>query len=169
MESRGRQHRGWFSPAMFYFAEKTRDTGLLGVERANLMNSDAARLARNRLLPAAMIFGRGIDLGKSLPPGAMTWTGNGKNPVAMMRTSWTDSAAIFVGVKGEAPVTTMAPTARAVNTSRDEWCRLSQCGSHSFDERRHRGLIACPTGCVGTAPASAASRRCALPRRQRAR
>lgn len=85
---------------MFYFAEKTRDTGLLWVERANLMNSDAARLTRNRLLPAAMIFGRGIDLGKSLPPGAMTWTGNGKNPVAMMRTSWTDSAAISVGVKG---------------------------------------------------------------------
>ena len=91
---------GGFHPAMFYFAEKTRDAGVLWVERANLMNSDAARLARNRLLPAAMIFGRGIDLGRALPPKAMTWTGNGKNPVAMMRTSWTDPAAIFVGVKG---------------------------------------------------------------------
>lgn len=91
---------GGFHPAMFYFAEKTRDAGVLWVERANLNNSDAARLARNRLLPAAMIFGRGIDLGKSLPPKTTTWTGNGKNPVAMMRTSWTDPAAIFVGVKG---------------------------------------------------------------------
>jgi heparinase II/III-like protein len=28
------------------------------------------------------------------------WTGSGKNPVALMRTSWTDSSAIFVGMKG---------------------------------------------------------------------
>jgi hypothetical protein len=30
----------------------------------------------------------------------MMWVGEGKNPVALMRTSWTDSAAIFVGMKG---------------------------------------------------------------------
>jgi hypothetical protein len=28
------------------------------------------------------------------------WVGGGKNPVALMRTSWTDTAAIFVGIKG---------------------------------------------------------------------
>jgi hypothetical protein len=91
---------GEFHPAMFYFAEKTRDPALLWVERENLLRSDAKRLARNRLVPAAMIFGRGIDVGHPSPPKALTWTGNGKQPVAMMRTSWTDPAAIFVGVKG---------------------------------------------------------------------
>ena len=91
---------GEFHPAMFYFAEKTRDPALLWTERATLMRSDARRLARNRLLPAAMVFGQGVDIAKAPPPAALTWTGNGKNPVAMMRTSWTDPAAIFVGVKG---------------------------------------------------------------------
>ncbi len=89
-----------FHPAMFYFAEKTRDAGLLWTERANLMRSDAQRLSRNRLLPAAMIFGRGMDVGAASVPKATVWTGNGKNPVAMMRTSWTDPSAIFVGLKG---------------------------------------------------------------------
>ena len=85
---------------MFYFAEKTRDPSLLWTERATLMRSDARRLARNRLLPAAMVFGRGIDIATASPPARTTWSGGGKNPVAMMRTSWTDPAAIFVGVKG---------------------------------------------------------------------
>ena len=85
---------------MFYFAAKTGDAGLLWTERANLARSDARRLSRNRLLPAAMIFGRGIDIANAPPPMSTTWTGGGKNPVAMMRTSWTDPAAIFVGVKG---------------------------------------------------------------------
>ena len=53
---------GEFHPAMFYFAAKTGDAGLLWTERANLARSDARRLSRNRLLPAAMIFGRGIDI-----------------------------------------------------------------------------------------------------------
>lgn len=91
---------GEFHPAMFYFAAKTREAGLLWTERANLARSDARRLSRDRLLPAAMIFGRGIDIATAPPPTALTWTGNGKNPVAMMRTSWTDPLAIFVGVKG---------------------------------------------------------------------
>ena len=91
---------GEFHPAMFYFAEKTRDPALLWTERATLLRSDARRLARNRLLPAAMVFGRGVDIAKASPPARTTWSGGGKNPVAMMRTSWTDPAAIFVGVKG---------------------------------------------------------------------
>lgn len=89
-----------FHPAMFYFAEKTRDPSLLWTERAHLMKSSADRLARNRLLPAAMVLGRGIDVVAATPPRTTMWTGNGKNPVAIMRTSWTDPSAIFVGVKG---------------------------------------------------------------------
>ena len=92
--------RGAFHPAMLYFAEKARDAGLLWVERGNLARSTPRQLAGDRLLPAALFFGRGLDIGHASPPSATMWTGNGKNPVAMMRTSWTDPAAIFVGLKG---------------------------------------------------------------------
>jgi hypothetical protein len=54
------------------------------------MRSDARRLARNRLLTAAMVFGRGVDIAKASPPASTTWSGGGK----------TEPAAIFVGVKG---------------------------------------------------------------------
>ena len=31
------------------------------------------------------------------------WVGQGKNPVALMRTSWTDTNAIYVAMKGGSP------------------------------------------------------------------
>jgi hypothetical protein len=40
---------------------------------------------------------------KITPPLKTTWIGEGKNPVALMRTSWTDSDAIFVGFKCGSP------------------------------------------------------------------
>ena len=91
---------GGLEPAMFWFAETLHDPGLLFVERARLEHVAPERLARDRLLPAAMVFGRGIDLGASTPPTSLVRVGGGKNPVALMRTSWTDTSAIFVGVKG---------------------------------------------------------------------
>ena len=91
---------GGLEPAMFWFAETLHDPGLLFVERARLEHVAPERLARDRLLPAAMVFGRGIDLGASTPPRSLVRVGGGKNPVALMRTSWTDTSAIFVGVKG---------------------------------------------------------------------
>jgi hypothetical protein len=91
---------GGLEPAMFWFAETLHDAGLLFVERARLEHVAPERLATDRLLPAAMVFGRGVDLGASTPPASLLWVGGGKNPVALMRTSWTDTSAIFVGVKG---------------------------------------------------------------------
>jgi hypothetical protein len=37
------------------------------------------------------------------PPSAKMWVGQGKNPVALMRTSWTDPNAIYVGMKAGSP------------------------------------------------------------------
>ena len=91
---------GELQPAMFWFAEALSDPGLLFGERARLASESTRRLVSDRLLPAAMVFGRGIDLRAATPPASLLWTGGGKNPVALMRTSWTDSMAIFVGVKG---------------------------------------------------------------------
>lgn len=94
---------GGLEPAMFWFADVLRDPGLLFVERERLAQVEGRRLASERLLPAAMVFGRGIDLRATTPPKSLLWTGGGKNPVALMRTSWTDTTAIFVGIKGGSP------------------------------------------------------------------
>jgi hypothetical protein len=47
-----------------------------------------------------LIWNSSVSLKKVPPPKAITWIGNGPNPVALMRTSWTDPKAIFVGFKG---------------------------------------------------------------------
>ncbi|MBS1567637.1 MAG: heparinase II/III family protein, partial [Bacteroidetes bacterium] len=89
-------------PAMLWFADKLNDYSLLWQEKQNMLKGKI--LAKwNRFLPAAMIWGKGMDLSKVSPPAAGTWLGRGENPVALMRTSWTDPAAISVGVKAGTP------------------------------------------------------------------
>ncbi|HVV05481.1 MAG TPA: right-handed parallel beta-helix repeat-containing protein [Puia sp.] len=93
---------GGIQPAMFWFAQKNEDPSLLWVERSRLLNEDARRPIRDRLLPAMMIWGKGIPIESIHPPKSRMWVGRGKNPVALMRTSWTDSSAIYIGMKGGA-------------------------------------------------------------------
>lgn len=93
---------GGISPAMFWFANRIKDESLLFNEKANIEKN--ANLSQgNRLLPAAMIWGGGIRLSKSKEPQQLIWVGQGKNPVAMMRSSWTDPNAIYVGLKAGSP------------------------------------------------------------------
>src|SRR5260221_12995119 len=91
---------GSIQPAMFWFAQKNADPSLLWVERGRMLYEDPRRFVGDRLLPAMMIWGHGIGMDNIKPPKVTMWAGGGKNPVALMRTSWTDSAAIFVGMKG---------------------------------------------------------------------
>ena len=90
---------GGIQPAMFWFAQKNADSSLLWVERSRLVQEDSRSSMNNRLLPAMMIWGGGSAISNIAPPAATMWVGKGKSPVALMRTSWTDSAAIFVGFK----------------------------------------------------------------------
>jgi hypothetical protein len=87
-------------PAMFWFANKTKDPSLLWVERDYLVNRPEKAQINNRLLPAIMLWSGGIAINAISPPKSTMWVGHGKVPVAMMRTSWTDSNAIYVGLKG---------------------------------------------------------------------
>jgi len=91
---------GGIEPAMFWFARKNADPSLLWVERGRLLNEDPKRHVNDRLLPAMMIWGGGVALDRISSPKETMWVGRGKNPVALMRTSWTDTAALFVGMKG---------------------------------------------------------------------
>jgi hypothetical protein len=83
--------------AMFWFAYQSKNNSLLFNEK-NYLN-DASKMSGNRILPAAMIWGKELKLDNIDVPTQKTWIGQGKNPVAMMRTSWTDPNAIYVGFK----------------------------------------------------------------------
>jgi len=50
-----------------------------------------------------MIWGKNLPLEKVSEPKVKAWKGQGANPVAMMRTSWTDPNAIYVGFKAGSP------------------------------------------------------------------
>jgi hypothetical protein len=91
---------GGLHPAMFWLANKVNDPSLLWVERGYLKNRKPEALVRDRLFPAIMLWSGGISIDNISAPKETMWLGNGKNPVAMMRTSWTDPNAIYVATKG---------------------------------------------------------------------
>ncbi|GAB3010657.1 heparinase II/III domain-containing protein [Spirosoma pulveris] len=99
---------GELQPAMFWFAKKQNNPPLLWVEGSRLMNSDPKKHLRDRLLPAALLWSNGVKIGRMSAPKETMWVGAGKTPVALMRTSWSDPAAIFVGMKGGSPATSHA-------------------------------------------------------------
>ena len=94
---------GSLKPAMFWFAEKRADPSLLWSENKFLQIDNYSKFTRDRLLPAIMIWGKHIPLGQITEPSAKFWVGQGKNPVALMRTSWTDPNALYVGCKAGSP------------------------------------------------------------------
>ncbi|MBE8719282.1 heparinase II/III domain-containing protein [Sphingobacterium pedocola] len=96
---------GVLQPAMFWFAKRTENPSLLWIEREHMIKLSANVREDNRLLPLTLIWSKGIDLESIEPPQNRIWTGNGKTPVALMRSSWTDSTAIYVGFKGGSPAT----------------------------------------------------------------
>ena len=94
---------GDLSPAMFWFAQKNNDPSQLWVEKTYLQRDDFSRFTRDRLLPAIMIWGKDLPLDKVSEPKVKAWKGQGANPLAMMRTSWIDPNAIYVGFKAGSP------------------------------------------------------------------
>ena len=89
---------GNMHPAMFWFAARTNDKSVLWNQR-KYMESDR-RFTRDRLLPAVMVWGSAIRIAGIVQPKELMWVGKGEMPVALMRTSWTDPKAIYVGFKG---------------------------------------------------------------------
>ncbi len=94
---------GSLQPAMFWFAERTKDNSILWSENRFLQTKDYSEFTRNRILPAIMIWGKDIPVEEIKPPAETTWLGQGKNPVYLMRTSWTDPDAIYLGFKAGSP------------------------------------------------------------------
>jgi hypothetical protein len=97
--------RSILSPAMFWFASYTGDPSLLWVQKGFLEKKSHSAIISERMLPALLVWYGKSDPSRMIAPKQKTWTGGGENPVAMMRTSWTDTSAIYVGVKGGSPST----------------------------------------------------------------
>ncbi|HAQ19383.1 MAG TPA: heparinase [Prolixibacteraceae bacterium] len=91
--------RGDISPAMFWLAQRNNDLSLLWIEKRYLQKEDYSSFTNDRLFPAIMIWGKDLPLEKISKPGYKAWKGQGANPVCMMRTSWTDPNAIYLGFK----------------------------------------------------------------------
>jgi len=91
---------GGMHPAMFWFANRLNNPSLLWTDRYYLINR---KPPNDRLLPAVLIWSAGISVDKINEPLKKIWVGQGKNPVALMRTSWTDPDAIYVAMKGGSP------------------------------------------------------------------
>ena len=96
------------SPAVFWYAARTGDKGLLWFQKKaldRLIRHPRKLLASgssDRFLPLALIWGSRLDSLSFPEPDSCSWCGKGKNPVAFHRSSWRDSA-IFIGIKGGSP------------------------------------------------------------------
>jgi hypothetical protein len=88
---------------MYWFARRSGDLSLLWQERRFVKGAALQSQLTYRFLPLVLLWGSGIDIPGITPPRSRTWVGAGRNPVALVRTSWTDTNAIFLGVKGGSP------------------------------------------------------------------
>lgn len=86
-------------PAMFWFADKLKDQSLLFIEREYLLTSKY-NVKSNRLLPAAMIWAKGVKINDIATPTTNLWFGKAENEIAVLRSGWTKGKDIYVGFKG---------------------------------------------------------------------
>lgn len=96
-------YRTSLNPALFWFARRMGDNSLLWTERKYLETHGTSKLTGMNSLPALMIWSRNVDLDAVSMPESKSWTGEGKNPVHLMRTSWDDPKAIYLGFKAGSP------------------------------------------------------------------
>ncbi len=91
--------KNYVQPAMYWFASKKNDWSLLFYEKEYLAKTTTSAFIGERTLPALLIWSRGKTMNNVSLPAANMWNGNGEVPVTMMRTSWSDPNAIYLGFK----------------------------------------------------------------------
>ena len=94
---------GSLKPAMFWFAKKNNNPSLLYMENKFLQEGNFSQYTWNRMLPAIMIWAKDIPLEDITEPTATMYVGQGASPVALMRTSWSNPNAIYLGFKSGTP------------------------------------------------------------------
>lgn len=92
-----------FEPTLFWFARRTGDAGLVAAQLRMLQPDAAGKLTHlrsvesSRFLPFAAVWWPQQRASPALP---LRWRGEGANPVAVIRSSWTDPRALYLAVKG---------------------------------------------------------------------
>jgi hypothetical protein len=94
--------RGEFEAAVFWFAQKLADPGLLTFERRYLASpklmADAIR--GNRFAPLAALWWPRAGSESAAPTLPLRWSGQGLNPLVIARGSWADRRAFYLAAKG---------------------------------------------------------------------
>ncbi|MEW7306457.1 heparinase II/III family protein [Elizabethkingia anophelis] len=92
------------SSATFWFAKNLNNPSLVWNDLQYIRNpAKAKQLSSDRFLPLIPVWGKDIQKLSPQRPEKLFWSGEGDNPVAMMRSSWTDSDALFLGFKLGSP------------------------------------------------------------------
>jgi len=94
------------NPPMFWFASKTNDVSLLKNEIEKIkksINNKGVGMTNERFLPMILIWGQNLSFNKIPFPKQKMYVAQGNSAVSLMRTSWTDKNAIYVGVKAGTP------------------------------------------------------------------
>ncbi len=89
-------------PTIFWFANRQKMPSLI-YGKSGFLKPELRVSTRDRILPSVMIWGQGLSLSHAPAPKELFWTGDGKSPVAFMRSSWTDDMAYFAGLKAGSP------------------------------------------------------------------
>lgn len=91
------------SPALFWFARKLKDPSLVYHE-LDLINNGVYTKVQDkeveRLLPNALVLGKGLDLSAVNMPVTRRYSGQGKTPVSIVRTDWQAGKGLYLGIKG---------------------------------------------------------------------
>lgn len=86
-----------FAPLLYWFAQRTENPGLVHFQRDEFRR----QLDEENELPVFLpLWFRGLarDVGPNSLP--LSWHGEGKNPIGIFRSSWTDPEAVFLAFKG---------------------------------------------------------------------
>lgn len=90
------------SPAVYWFARRLNDPGLAYQEQPWLEKTLRGEgSSQSRFMPLLLLWWDGRT--PEAPRQPLHWKGEGINPVAVHRTSWTDPNATFLAVKGGTP------------------------------------------------------------------
>ncbi len=88
------------NPTLFWFAQREHDSSLLWIERQQI---ERATSFSYRLLPFLLLWASEVGSIDMVAPRKNVWVARNANAVAVMRTSWSNRDAIYVGVKGGSP------------------------------------------------------------------
>lgn len=134
-----------FSPAMTWFAARTGQPDLMWYERGFLQQELAANRKTkgaqqgDRYFPMVLVWARaGLE---PKEPAALNWLGQGQNPLATFRSSWTDPNATFLAIKAGTPSASHAHMDVGSFILDAEGVRWSlDLGAQSYNELEQRGI-----------------------------